>query len=144
MEATRTKTMKKTFKLLGVLLIAALSFSVAACGSDDEPSGGSTDESTINLAGTKWKVVSDEGGAAMEGCEITFWKDGIVKADPSFGFNNMTWTKTGDNLKVFFDQEEYMVGPFIVNGKKATYTYHFGHGDWEFTDEPHEMILKRL
>ena len=68
--------MKYAIKYFGILLLTVLSFTVAACGDDDD------ELSAENLAGTSWVVTSDvdpdgdDNGTV--GTVVTFQKNGTL------------------------------------------------------------------
>ena len=86
--------MKKTFRIIGLMLIAVMGFSLTACGGDDD--GTPSDPNRINSAEAvigSWKLtkwVNHTDNSERENVEGTF----IIRKDGSF-------TISGNVMEIF-------------------------------------------
>ena len=100
------------------LFAVVLCVNFAACSDDDEnepPVKHST------LAGTTWKITArDETG--MEGATFAFTPDGNVTVNPSL-WSKVTYSVSDNDLKIVFNDDDYIQGAISINGKTATYKY---------------------
>ena len=87
--------MKKTFRIIGLMLIAVMGFSLTACGGDDD--GTPSDPNRINSAEAvigSWKLtkwVNHTDNSERENVEGTF----IIRKDGSF-------TLSGNVMEIFY------------------------------------------
>lgn len=112
----------------------------AACSSDDDDDGKTSVET---LAGTTWKVTAtDESG--MQGATFTFNADGSVMSNPSY-WSKVTYSVTGNTLKIVFNDDDYITGTLAVNGNVAVYSYYWAdvQGQWEKKEDVHKMTLQK-
>lgn len=136
------------------MIIMALCVGLFSCSSDDDDEGGSS----VNLAGTSWQITSVDDADEAEslvGITIRFNADGTVKSidssatskEESRAWAYGTWTYLNRTLKLILGEDgpdDYMEGQFTFNGNTATYKYHWGDVNGEWTDETyHTMQLSR-
>ena len=109
----------KTLRYIGMAILAViLSVNFIACSDDDEDEPQTT---PATLAGTTWKIAtSDENG--MEGATFTFNEDKTVTVNPSM-WSKVTYSVNGSNLKIIFNDDDYIEGAIVINGNSATYQY---------------------
>ncbi len=108
----------KTLRYIGITILAViLSVNFIACSDDeDEPQ-----TTPATLSGTTWKIATtDENG--MEGATFTFNEDKTVSVNPSM-WSKVTYSVSGSNLKIVFDDDDYIEGTITINGNSATYQY---------------------
>lgn len=127
------------------MLVTTLSLTFTACSDDnDEPT-------TDNLAGTSWKILSDKTSDGEDnetaGVIVTFQKDGNVKFVPSL-WTYAKWSSDNGELKIILGEDEpddFMLGKFVINGKNATYTYHWEDvaGKWANVNDINIMTLQK-
>lgn len=129
-----------------LLFVATLSLTFTACSDDDD------EPSNDNLAGTSWKIISDKTADGEDnetaGIVVTFLKDGNVKFSPSQDWTYAKWSTNNGELKIVLGEgepDDFMLGKFVINGKNATYTYHWEdvNGDWANVNDLNIMILEK-
>ena len=136
--------MKYAIIYFGILLLTVLSFTVAACGDDDD------ELSADNLAGTSWVVTSDvdpdgdDNGTV--GTVVTSQKNGTLAFLPLNDWTYATWAVNGNNLTIILGEgipDDFMQGQFVISGNTAVYTYHWGdvNGEWEDLTSINVMTL---
>ena len=129
----------KTLRFIGMALLAVvLCVNFAACSDDeDEPQ-----TTPATLAGTTWKIVtSDENG--MEGATFTFNEDKTVTVNPSM-WSKVTYSVSDSNLKIIFNDDDYIEGAIAINGNSATYQYKWYDIDGTVHSETqHSMTLQK-
>ena len=131
----------KTLRFIGMALLAVvLCVNFAACSDDDE------DEPQVTptiLAGTTWKITaSDENG--MEGATFTFKADGTVTVNPSM-WSKVTYSVNNSDLKIVFNDDDYIEGAISINGNAATYKYKWYDidGSVQGSGTQHNMTLQK-
>ena len=117
--------MKREYRFLQIFKTLAMcmlvSVAISSC-SDDDGDGGSSSR----LSGTTWKILSDTDDEELAGMSITFNKNGNVKFSPVQIWSYAKWSETNGKLKIVLGEgraDDYIEGAFVINGKKATYTY---------------------
>ena len=129
----------KTLRFIGMALLAVvLCVNFAACSDDeDEPQ-----TTPATLAGTTWKIASsDEDG--MEGATFTFNEDKTVTVNPSM-WSKVTYSVSDSNLKIIFNDDDYIEGAIAINGNSATYQYKWYDIDGTVHSEmQHSMTLQK-
>lgn len=127
------------------LTAVVLSVNFIACSDDD-------DSSTSSIVG-KWKYTIEDDEEPESGY-FTFQSNGKLIWEEYDNYdstweetNNNTYTLTGDNLKIIFnDNDDYTTGTitFSDNNNKATYkyTWHDCDGEWD-DDTVYTMTLTR-
>ena len=129
----------KTLRFIGMALLAVvLCVNFAACSDDeDEPQ-----TTPATLAGTTWKIItSDENG--MEGATFTFNEDKTVTVNPSM-WSKVTYSVSDSNLKIIFNDDDYIEGAIAINGNSATYQYKWYDIDGTVHSETqHSMTLQK-
>ena len=108
----------KTLRFIGMALLAiVLCVNFAACSDDDDE----PQVTPATLPGTTWKITSsDENG--MEGATFTFNEDKTVTVNPSM-WSKVTYSVSGSDLKIVFNDDDYIQGAISINGNSATYQY---------------------
>lgn len=137
----------KTFKFIGMLLVAILfSFTFVACSSDDDNNGSST-----SLAGTTWKVasISIQDQYDWKGISGTFNSDGTITFSPSTDWNKK-WTYAKWELKDGIlrftlgegHPDDCIVGNITFNGNSATWDCYMedAYGKWSGKEETHAIV----
>lgn len=131
----------KTLRYIGMTLLAVvLCVNFAACSDDDEDD---TQVTPATLAGTTWKITSsDENG--MEGATFTFKNDGTVTVNPS-KWEKVTYSVSGSDLKIIFNNDDYIQGAISINGKTAAYKYKWYDidGSVQNSGTQHNMTLQK-
>lgn len=83
----------------------------------------------------------------MPGIVITFKKDGNCTFSPTPGWTYAKWSLTDNKLKIVLGQgepDDYIEGPFVINGSNAKYTYSWYDCDGKWGGERSSvMILKK-
>lgn len=143
----------KTFRIIGMTLLAILlNLSFVACSDDDDNESGTN----TSLSGTTWKVISvasqDEDWADFEGYSATFKSDGSITFNPSTGWSYAKWSLNGDILKFTLGEgsaDDCIVGKINISGNTATWDCYWedAGGEWSDKDdiESHATItLKKL
>ena len=109
----------KTFRFIGMALFAVLMcVNFVACGGSDEED----EPEAATIVGT-WKYSSNYDGNGI----FTFKSNGgLVWDDGEETSSNHTYTLNGSELKIIFNNnDDYTLGSFTMNGKNATYKYHW-------------------
>ncbi len=125
-------------RLIGMAVVAVvLSMGFTACSDDDDKDGGGLES---QLSGTTWKVTSDTDSDFNTGSNFTFNKDKTLTSTPAdwwwtdedyaMGYewdedweNGVFWSVKDDVLTIDWNHDDCMEGTFVIDGKKATYTY---------------------
>lgn len=131
----------KTLRFIGMALLAVvLCVNFAACSDDDENEPPVTPST---LAGTTWKITaSDENG--MEGATFAFKTDGTISVNPSM-WSKVTYSVNGSDLKIVFNDDDYIQGVVSINGNSATYKYKWYDidGNVQGSGTQHSMTLQK-
>ena len=130
-----------TLRFIGMALLAVVLCTGFASCSDSEDNGTPADLST--LAGTTWKITStDEIG--IKGATFAFLADGTVTVKPSM-WSKVNYTVSGSDLKIVFNNDDYIQGLVSINGNTATYRYKWYDIDGSVQDNgtQHNMTLQK-
>ena len=130
----------KTFKSIGIALLAVIvCVNLAACSDDDDEPGNT-------LSGTTRKIMSSSEDGGMAGIEVTFRPNGTLEMSRN-GWTYANWSLNGDVLTLTVGEsapDDFMKGTISINENTATYVYHWGdvEGEWEDEDN-YTMILQK-
>lgn len=133
-EEQKIKKMK-TLRSIGMALLAViLCVSFATCSDDDDESS--------TLAGTTWKIITTDE-EDMEGVTFTFNENKTVTVNPSI-WSKVTWSVSDNDLKIVFQDDDYIQGTISINGNSAAYQYMWYdvNGEWG-GEESHSMTLEK-
>lgn len=123
----------KTLRFIGMALLAiVLCVNFTACSEDD-----GDETSSINLAGTTWKVVSVSPNDALgiEGANFTFHRDLSLTTSPKVEDFCDRYFVDGNELVLYYssDYESYIKGTLTINDNTATYTFYEPYSDCDYT-----------
>lgn len=108
----------KPLRFIGMAILAVvLCVNFVSCSDDDDE----PQVTPATLPRTTWKITaSDENG--MEGATFTFNEDKSVTVNPSM-WSKVTYSVSENNLKIVFNDDDYIEGTISINGNTATYQY---------------------
>ena len=115
------KSFIKVFVLIA--LVAAIGFSMAACGGDDgggSGGGGGGGGGGNSLAGTTWKCTQSVPYYGSITSTLTFTTDTRVKMDTFGGTYNGTYTVKGSSVTVNWDPGYTGSGSYSLSGNRLT------------------------
>lgn len=123
----------KALRFIGMALLAiVLCVNFTACSEDD-----GDETSSINLAGTTWKVVSVSPNDALgiEGANFTFHRDLSLTTSPKVEDFCDRYLVDGNELVLYYssDYESYIKGTLTINDNTATYTFYEPYSDCDYT-----------
>ena len=121
----------KTFKLVGMALLAIMmSFSLAACSDDDDEFGNATKETLVGEWQQTWSKgydiydgEKDEWDEASTYYHIVFNEDGTgydYEADEPGYKDDFTWQLNGENITITYMGGKPNVGKIKMSGKTMT------------------------
>lgn len=80
----------------------------------------------------------------MEGATFAFKTDGTVTVNPSM-WSKVTYSVSDNDLKIVFNDDDYIQGAISINGKTATYKYKWYDidGGIQGSGTQHSMTLQK-
>ena len=128
----------KTFRLIGMALLAVvMCVNFTSCSDDD-------DNANSAIQGTQEYTSSTDEG--LNSGYFTFKSDGsLIWNDGEDITSNNSYILQLDKLKIILnDNDDYLIGTIVFSGNKATYndTWHDCDGQWDH-DEIHSMMLTK-
>lgn len=127
-----------------ILLTVVLCMGISSCG-DDDPA-----PVKDGLAGTTWKVVSNNG-PIDDFTHITFNSDGTIRFSPD-GYGYARWTYKDNVLSIVVGEEneadDWLFGTLTINGNRAVYNHYLDSNkdatyDPNSTKERNQMVLEK-
>lgn len=122
------------------ILAIILSVFFIACSDDDKDEPQTTPPT---LTGTIWKIATTDENYMM-GVTFTFNDNKTVTVNPPL-WSKVTYWINGNNLRIVFNDDDYIEGSIVINCNSATYQYKWYDIDGTIhgSGRQHSMTLQK-